>query len=240
VDWEQVKSFQDILKLPHRDANIAAVMEKEVLAKHRKALMLFGTFHLMHGVQHSAVSLYEKDYPNLTFVITDLTTFAGGRADSSGNPFASWQVPSLARIRGTWLGAMDLARFLPAPTLIDMQCQVHREFPKELRGPMEDLVDAVLYLGPPALGLKEQMPAAIALDFDYRKELARRASLPGIPAQPPQTLEQENQEIVQGDADPLFLSAMPKAPDPDHPDPGLQRAVQNSLDNRKNQASPSQ
>jgi hypothetical protein len=81
------------------------------------------------------------------------------------------------------------------------------------------------------------MPAAIALDFEYRKELARRASLPGIPAQPPETLEEENQEIMQEDADPLFLSAMPKAPDPDHPDPGLQRAVQNCLNNRKNQAS---
>src|SRR4029077_20703067 len=65
IDWDQIKSFQDILKLGPRDASIAAVMEKEVLAKHRKALMLFGTFHLFHmsGVRPSAVSMYEKDYP---------------------------------------------------------------------------------------------------------------------------------------------------------------------------------
>jgi hypothetical protein len=45
---------------------MVSVMEKEVLSKHRKALMLFGTFHLMHGIDDSAVSAYEKDYPNLT------------------------------------------------------------------------------------------------------------------------------------------------------------------------------
>ena len=50
-------------------------MEKEVLSKHRKALMLFGMFHLFHGVGGSAVSIYEKDYPNLTFVISEFGSF---------------------------------------------------------------------------------------------------------------------------------------------------------------------
>jgi hypothetical protein len=59
VDWDQIKSTEDIIRLVHRDASIAAVMEKEVLSKHRKALVLFGTFHLMHGTGASAVSLYE-------------------------------------------------------------------------------------------------------------------------------------------------------------------------------------
>jgi hypothetical protein len=71
IDWDQVKSFQDVLKVVRRDASIASVMEKEVLSKHRKALMLFGTFHLFHAVGASAVSIFEKDYPSLTFVISD-------------------------------------------------------------------------------------------------------------------------------------------------------------------------
>jgi hypothetical protein len=37
IDWERVKSFQDILKLGPPDAGIASVMEKEVLSKHRRA-----------------------------------------------------------------------------------------------------------------------------------------------------------------------------------------------------------
>jgi hypothetical protein len=55
VDWDQVKSMDDIIRLVHRDESIASVVEKEVLSKHRKALMLFGTFHLFHGVGGSAV-----------------------------------------------------------------------------------------------------------------------------------------------------------------------------------------
>jgi hypothetical protein len=37
VDWDQIKTFQDISQLTHRDPNITSVMEKEVLssiAKH--------------------------------------------------------------------------------------------------------------------------------------------------------------------------------------------------------------
>ena len=44
------------------------MMEKEVLSKHRKALMLFGIFHLFHGAgvgPGNAVAIYEKDYPNV-------------------------------------------------------------------------------------------------------------------------------------------------------------------------------
>ena len=55
VDWDQIKSFDDVIRHVHRDGGIASVMEKEVLSKHRKALMLFGTFHLFHGVGGSAV-----------------------------------------------------------------------------------------------------------------------------------------------------------------------------------------
>ncbi len=39
-----------------RDESIASVIEREVLAKHRKALMLFGAFHIMHGM--GAAALY--------------------------------------------------------------------------------------------------------------------------------------------------------------------------------------
>lgn len=50
IDWDQVKNFQDILRFGvNRDANAASVMEKEVLAKRRKSLMLYGAMHLMHG-----------------------------------------------------------------------------------------------------------------------------------------------------------------------------------------------
>jgi hypothetical protein len=153
IDWEQVKTFQEMSKFLGRDATIASVMEKEVLSKHRKALMLFGIFHLMHGMG-GAVSKYEQDYPNVTFVISELGVFDTELLRLSTSPFASWPIPSLARAKGTWLGALELAHFLPPPITMDKECNFHNEFPKEAQKPMENLVDSFLYLGPQDLRLR--------------------------------------------------------------------------------------
>ena len=49
IDWSKIHSYADLTPFFDRDGSIASVMESEVLAKHRKALMLFGVFHLLHG-----------------------------------------------------------------------------------------------------------------------------------------------------------------------------------------------
>jgi hypothetical protein len=228
IDWDQIKSPDDAGKFGDRDVTIASVMEKEVLSKHRKALMLFGTFHLMHGVGDSAVSIYEKDYPSLTFIISDLLMFDAESLPVSSSPFATWPVPSLARAKGTWLGALDLAHFIPPPTMIEDNCNVHTGFPKELQKPMADLVDAFVYLGPQDLALWEQMPADIALDVDYRMELQRRDALSGFPQEG--TLKEADQEILKDAEYPVFSA--PKPPDPKF-------LMQSCLD-RKSHSSPAQ
>lgn len=67
IDWSKIQSPGDFGRGQYlmRDASIASVMETEVLSKHLKALMLFGTAHLFH-VGDTAVGLYEKDYPGVT------------------------------------------------------------------------------------------------------------------------------------------------------------------------------
>jgi hypothetical protein len=174
IDWQQVKSIEDIRKLASRNSTIASVMQKEVLVKHRKALMLFGTFHLFHTSPGSAVAAYEKNYPNITFVIADLASFDGTLP-------VSWTSPSLIPAKGTWLGALDLRYFYPPPISMDAECHVHNDYSKELQKPMEDLVDAFLYLNPEGLALKEQVPADIVLDSEYWTELKRREALLRFP-----------------------------------------------------------
>jgi hypothetical protein len=210
IDWEQVKTFEEQSKFIDRDASIASVMEKEVLSKHRKALMLFGTFHLMHAM--SAVSIFEKDHPNVTFVVSDLGIFDTELSTLSASPFASWPIPSLARTKGTWLGALDLTHFLPAPFRSDKDCNVHNELPKELQKPVENLVDAFLYLGPQDLRLREQIPADIALDEDYVRELQQRMVLQGFPGAG-MRLAEFNRQIVKSAEAPLL--SLPKGPPPD-------------------------
>jgi len=181
------------------------VMEKEVLAKHRKALMLFGIYHLTHAADPkdpSAVSIYEKNYPNLTFVVSDLGTFDTDSPALSSGPFVSWPIPSFARAKGTWLGALDLSEFLPPGLSIDGDCNVRIVVLKSMQRPMEDFVDAFLYFGPQDLRLKEQVPADIALDVDYMTELARRDTMSGFSTIV--TLKEFDQKIVSSAENPLL------------------------------------
>jgi hypothetical protein len=67
-EWSQVKTGADIPNNRVRATSILATMEREVLSKKRRALMLFGINHLMHGTR-STVSMYERTYPGITFVI---------------------------------------------------------------------------------------------------------------------------------------------------------------------------
>ena len=214
IDWDQVKPLREKSVFAGRDESIASVMEKEVLSKNLKALMLFGTFHLMHGQvtqgRETAVSLYEKNYPNVTFVITDLAMFDPGLPKNSKDPFQTWPIPSVARAKGTWLGVLDLDHFIPAGIMIDENCNVQTGFPPNLQGPIERLVDAFLYLGPQDLGLWEQMPADVGLDVDYRMELQRREALSGFPGG--QTLKEADQDIVKGAEYPVISA--PEPPDP--------------------------
>lgn len=176
LDWSKVTVQSEVMW--DRDANIASVMEKEVLSKHRKALMLFGEFHLFHSNKSgprglgSAVRRYERDYPGVTLVIGDLLIFTDSAPpanDEWETRMASWPFPSLVQhIQGTWLGDVDKTYF-------------------------SEMVDAYLYLGPGDLMLVEPRPAEIFSNKDYMAELHRRAAIIG-------------DELLTGQADPARLS----------------------------------
>jgi uncharacterized iron-regulated protein len=166
IDWSKVRDQSDTML--DRDGNAASVMEKEVLSKHRKALMLFGMLHLFHSNSGSPIRLelvvqrYEKDYPGVTLVVADQvvfnnpTDFAKYNGRELEARMASWPVPSLVQdIQGTWLGEVNKTYF-------------------------SDMVDAYLYLGPGDLLLAEPRPAEILANKPYMAELRRRAAIIGV------------------------------------------------------------
>lgn len=234
IDWDQIKDYKDHLKFD-REASIASVMEKEVLSKHRKALMLFGELHLMHGQEKSAwpsaVSIYERDYPNLTFVISDLGSFDRDLFTLSSSAFATWPFPSLARAKGSWLGALDLWQFFPKQVSLGKDCDVREvEMPQSMQKPMEELFDAFIYLGPQDLRLKEQVPGDIALDIDYRMEQRRREALPGPPGPATEPFKKSDQEIVRSAENPFYV--VPK----DMTKDVMKSVVQSCLDRKSRSA----
>jgi hypothetical protein len=69
------------------------VASSQVLAKHRKALTLFGINHVRHGI-NTAVGMYGAHYPHSTYVIADYHGFGdhsacGGWARAAQSTSAS-------------------------------------------------------------------------------------------------------------------------------------------------------
>jgi hypothetical protein len=212
IDWSLIHNQKDFSAFTDRDGSIASVMEKEVLSKHRKALMLFGIFHLLHRSgpgNGDAVTLYEKKYPRSTFVISDLGYFGADPNDRATIPLANWPYPSLIYTHGTSLGALSLDSFLPAPVSTDDQCNVVNPFEEQPGSGVAELIDAFLYLGPQNLRLKEATPADVALDTAYTSELLRRNAIVGLPG--PQSVGDFNLQIIASAANPILT--IEKLPD---------------------------
>jgi hypothetical protein len=171
VDWSAVTGPQDLAPYQDRDACIAATIEREVLAKRRKALLLFGSDHLRHG--GGAAGIYERNYPGATFVIADHRGFAMDN-DALERRMAGWPVPSLVPMRDTWLADLDSAYYF--------QPSGDRGYPG---------VDGYLYNGPRDFLLHQPISARTVLDAGYLTELQRRATVTGGPAGPQAILQRE-------------------------------------------------
>jgi hypothetical protein len=219
INWNKIKTRADLgrSEFLSRDGNIASVMEKEVLAKHRNALMLFGTAHLFHEPD-TAVGLYEKTYPGITLVIADHTGFGNwSPLEKYNNQFearmASWPIPSLVlQLRGTWLadlldqtystgnivfGVADTGKLPAGPAPSN---GTFAEVPHEAETKFSKQADAYLYLGPRDLLLNEPTPAEIVLDAAYMSELRRRVALMGGPMAD----ESNPKNILERDSNPFF------------------------------------
>ena len=197
IDWSRIHSYDDLRPFFDRDGNIASVVEAEVLSRHRKALMLFGYAHLIHGGgpgEGDAVTRYERRFPGKTFVIGEFWD------DDVGNePLASLSAPggiwpSLIRTKGSKFGKLPLDAFIESPITTDKDCNVREAFPGDPSHTVADRIDALLYLGPQRPSLEETMPANIALDRVYMTEWLRRMHVVGMPG--PSTLEDLDAQIV--------------------------------------------
>ena len=136
IDWEKVKTSEEASKFLDRGPSIVSVMEKEVLSKHRKALMLFGTFHLMHGTETVMCQPTRKTIrtSRLSSAILAFTTRTGASDRSARSHCGPY--PSLAITKGTWLGALSLSDIFPPPfestSTANLQC-ANRLFPPRLQ-----------------------------------------------------------------------------------------------------------
>jgi hypothetical protein len=167
----------------NRDAHAVEVIRREVLAKGRRALVIYGEQHLIrkNTVPEAAdewarglVAQLERPAIAAVFTITAAT-----RQDLKmfQPDVASWPTPRLTILLGTQLGALS---FAPGS----------RQRPVR----MEDQFDALLYLGPVSAMTTAQLSPALCSDQTYMgMRLARLALVPppnGVPISPADRLKQ--------------------------------------------------
>jgi hypothetical protein len=117
IDWDKIRRPEDIVPfMGQRDTNFASVVEDQVLARHRKALLVAGAAHVLRqpiswasasspGAPTTTMLIERKD-PHSMYVITPNDDF-GGRNGELEPRLANWPKPSVTTIRGTWVGLLD-------------------------------------------------------------------------------------------------------------------------------------
>ena len=172
-----------------RDSFPAALIQTEVLARKRRALVIYGQ---MHSQRRQLLSNYSTDDPRMHTIVSILTSVTSEpiftiwyqrNLERMEPSVASWPVPGLLLLRDSPLGTVDFATYEPVPTRFSVQggqiVPISKEQWKTL--PMREQFDALLYLGPRQPSPDAPPSSRICEDAAYLRERLRRISI-GAPA----------------------------------------------------------
>jgi hypothetical protein len=164
------------------DMYAASVVEKQVLAQGRRALLCYGSGHLLRPapqLPHAPASLagiIEQRTGERIYTITDLVPFAG---DPGGlaRKLSRYPRDTVIPTAGTWLGAFDAG----LAVAVLRKARNGEQFNPYRGVPLGSLQDAGLYLGQPGDLTASWPNPAIYLDPAYWRELQRRNAQLGNP-----------------------------------------------------------
>ena len=164
IQWEKVHSLEDLKPWLNRDSFAAEVVRREVLAKGRRALIIYGDQHLIRSGTRASPNIVGGIVAQLERSGTSVFTIhTETRQDLPAlqHDVASWPKPSLAILRDSPLGAA-------------MTDGRHR---------LADQFDAVLYMGSPAEMTLSKLSRALCSNHSYLEmRLARLALVPPPPS----------------------------------------------------------
>jgi hypothetical protein len=163
IDWDQVHAREDVRQFANRDRWAADAVAREVLARHRHALVIYGGTHLLRG-GGSLVGLLENEGADRIYTIW---THVSGALATLQADAASWPKPSLVALRGTPLGAAPFGFYSPAP-------------PGRGDARMEDRIDAMLFIGDPSTLTTSHVTPALCADEAYIRMRIERTNRIGF------------------------------------------------------------
>jgi hypothetical protein len=177
IDWSRTSRAEDIpRRYGFRDIETLAIIEREVLAKGRRAIVIIGEEHVIRTTdrapgaprkplerQSLGEALHER-HPGLAFLIGTVV----GDASRLAQAIRDWPNGSMARITGMTIGLADASIRRRDTTSASA---IPPGGAGSLR--LQDLFDAILYAGPVAQRL-EPPGATYRQDPGYEREIRRR------------------------------------------------------------------
>jgi hypothetical protein len=190
IDWAKIRRPEDMRPfLTRRDSDFAGVVEREVLSRHRKALLVIGAAHVLHHPitwrndptppAPTVTMILEATHPHAVFVIMPHDGYGTRRSEFEAR-LAGWTKPSLVRLHGTWLGDVH-GKVVFGANIRRVGAETADADPYYGFN-LQDLADGYLYLGPLATLAPVQWP-----DFTgtaYANEIQRRNQLMGMRTAP--------------------------------------------------------
>ncbi|HEX3701312.1 MAG TPA: hypothetical protein VHV27_11635 [Phenylobacterium sp.] len=173
IDWTKLHSFDDLDPLmTQRDSYPAGLVDHDILARGRKALVIYGGAHFLFspmGAGKDMRSMIERAHPGSTYLIVPYFGYAKGGCSQQVEA-RSWKSPALvAPIAGTWLAPM-MRRCANATGFHSPDPARVAQFRIALSGAS---ADALLYLGPSASLVWDAADPSLYLDPDFVAEWNR-------------------------------------------------------------------
>jgi hypothetical protein len=180
IDWSNIQTKADWDPIVvQRDTYPAQLVEKEILAKGKKALLIYGSGHFgQYPDPPNLRALMDKAHPGMLFTITPYGSYnSKACAARFERDSKKWPVPALiSPVRGT---ALEKDAMLPACAVFGKPPagipQDHLE--RSQRNNIGLTSDALLYLGPRDRFVFSPRSQDIYLDQNFRAEIGRRVQI---------------------------------------------------------------
>jgi hypothetical protein len=181
INWSEVRNADEYRGwLLRRDSYPAELIQREVLAKGRRALVVYGDGHFQARSERPGRSLVGILETAGTKVFTVTSTFADLAKFQS--EVAAWPRPWLASLKGTFLGRAPYETFFGPPPPVEF----FKAHPN-----IEDHYDAVLVLGTAESLRLAPLEYPHCAEPDYVKMRVARMTLSGMPATVDERLAKE-------------------------------------------------
>jgi hypothetical protein len=195
IDWSAIKSVPELIKWAEaRDVHAVDLINREVLAKNRRALVIYGNGHLP---RRSLRSNYERD--ELGSMVDRLGDNPAARifniyAETSIDlakvqpDIATWTAPKFVLLKDTTLGATDFEVYAAAGNGGSRPRWVQRggkriDIPRDQwrTRRMDEQFDGLIYLGPASTLTRSRLAPSTCADTAYIQTRIARMTMVGVP-----------------------------------------------------------